>query len=207
MDRSAGVSRPQRRRLLLRLLACGLMLATASLLPAHAEDDLENRVKTAFIYNFAKFIDWPSGNDIEAFHLCLAGQTELGGLIKRTLDGKVIKDRNIRVQSIGWSTDALANCHMLYLNGSQSVQADRMLQTAHRESILTIGESEDFNNQGGIIRFLVVDGKVRFSINHAAARKVGLNISAKLLEVAYRERHEQSGVRKRKHYARDVMFS
>lgn len=172
----------------------GLLMLLACIWPAHAEDNLEDKVKTAFVYNFAKFIDWPDAANAgtSEFDICIAGKTSLGETIHQSLQHKTIKDRVIRVRRIGWSTDQLQGCHMLYVNGSTSPDTRRLLDAAHSKPILTIGETENFTFHGGIIRFLIVDGKVRFSINQGVAERVGLNISAKLLNVAIRVQRNQS---------------
>lgn len=189
-------------------LRLGLLLICTGLLPAHAQEDLEDKVKAAFVYNFAKFVDWPADSTAAGdFQICVAGQDSLGSKISRTLEGKTLRNRTIRVRPISWTTDELTGCHMLYLNGSGSPNVERMLDAAQKKPILTIGEGENFNRNGGIIRFLLVDGKVRFTINQAAARTSGLNISAKLLEVAFRVRQEQSSYTGAQRKEGDVLVS
>jgi hypothetical protein len=54
--------------------------------------------------------------------------------------------------------------------------------------VLTVGESPDFLRQGGIINFVLEDGKVRFEINQDAATQADLRISSRLLRLARPER-------------------
>lgn len=186
-------------------LVVGFLLALSSVTTAYAQNDLEDKVKTAFVYNFAKFIDWPAvGSNNTNFNICIAGRTSLGELINRSLENKSIKGRSIHIQNIGWAIDQLDSCHMLYLNGSDTAQASRLLQAANSKPILTIGETDDFIAQGGIIQFLLVDDKVRFIINQVAANSAGLSISAKLLEVAFHVRHSQGELKSGLSNHRDV---
>jgi len=58
--------------------------------------------------------------------------------------------------------------------------------------VLTVGESPEFLDQGGIINFLLKDGSVRFEINLEPARIARLKLDANLLTVAVsvRGKHE-----------------
>jgi hypothetical protein len=49
---------------------------------------------------------------------------------------------------------------------------------------LTVGETDHFAQQGGVIGFIKREGKVRLEINLEAARQAGLQLSSKLLSVA-----------------------
>jgi hypothetical protein len=166
------------------LLLVGLLFASS----VQANTELERKVKVAFIYNFAKFIDWPpqssrAGND---FVICVAGQSSLGEVINNTLENRPIKNGIINVRNIGWSIQELDSCQILYVNDSDTGAAIQLLTAAAEKPILTISESSDFVQKGGIIQLMLVGDKIGFSINHATAVNAGLNISAKLLAVAYR---------------------
>ena len=50
--------------------------------------------------------------------------------------------------------------------------------------MLTVGDTDNFAAQGGIINFKIEGGNVRLQINTEAARKDQLHISAKLLSLA-----------------------
>ena len=170
-----------------RLMSCLLLFGLLFASYAQATTELERKVKAAYIYNFAKFIDWPSqssrvGND---FVICIAGHSALGTVINNTLENRPIKNRIINVRNIGWSTQQLDGCHILYVNDVDTPEVNQVLAVAAGKPILTIGESSEFLQKGGIIQLLLVGDKVRFNVNQATADKVDLTISAKLLEVAY----------------------
>lgn len=177
-----------------KLALASILLCVTFATTAQAGTELERKVKAAFVYNFAKFIEWPKDNvsPDNRFVICVAGETLLGDALGTNLENKVIKDHIIHVRNIGWSVNKLNDCQMLYLNGTGSPRIGPLLKAASEKPILTIGESNDFIANGGIIQFLLIEGKVRFSINQASAIRAGLNISAKLLEVSYRVAGQQS---------------
>ena len=51
-------------------------------------------------------------------------------------------------------------------------------------SVLTVGDVEEFNSLGGMVRLLIENGKMRFAINLQAAEQARLKLSAKLLSLA-----------------------
>jgi hypothetical protein len=51
-------------------------------------------------------------------------------------------------------------------------------------SILTVGDTEGFAEDGGIIRFVTEKNRIRFRINVDAAEAAHLVISSKLLRLA-----------------------
>ncbi len=177
-------------------IAIALLIVISSTAPVHANSELERKVKAAFVYNFAKFVAWPAAtnNSSARFNICVAGHTALGDVISQSLENRTINSRKIHISDIGNSVEQLDNCQILYLNGSNSPDLGRLLAVARRKPILTIGENENFTSEGGIIQFLLVDGKVRFSINQTAADSAGLAISAKLLEVSYKVFHNQAAL-------------
>ena len=50
--------------------------------------------------------------------------------------------------------------------------------------VLTVGETQEFTADGGVINFKLKDGKVRFEIDVDAAGQEHLRISSKLLSLA-----------------------
>jgi hypothetical protein len=51
-------------------------------------------------------------------------------------------------------------------------------------TVLTVGETDNFAAEGGIINFKIEAGSVRVQINLEAARRQQLRISSKLLSLA-----------------------
>lgn len=167
------------------LIVC-VFLAVAS--PAViAEDALEYRVKAAFLYNFARFIEWPAeaGKDVASpMQVCTFGSDPFGTALNATLKGKTVNGRGLTASNVTSASDA-ENCEILFVPAQISdTDSRKLLSQVKGKSVLTVGEEQQFNRSGGIVRFLLEDGKVRFEINLGAAKASGLKISSKLLKVA-----------------------
>ena len=59
--------------------------------------------------------------------------------------------------------------------------------------MLTVGESEHFVQDGGMIGFLLEENKIRFEINLEAAEHAKLKLSSRLLALAKRVLGGQRG--------------
>ena len=154
---------------------------TAALAPGvNAEEpSLEYRVKAAYLYNFAKYVEWPEVTIEPSLTICVAGRNPFGSILAETVRGETIANRDIVVRSIA---DPDGTCNVIFV--PQGTSAGEFLRAARSTPVLTVGETPDFIAQGGIVRFVVDEGKVRFEIDPDTAAKAGLRISSRLLQLA-----------------------
>jgi len=144
----------------------------------------EYEVKAAYLYNFTKFITWPqtSAQADEPIDLCIYGEDPFRTLLEPISRLKAL-GRPLRLQYPKEAT-AISGCEVLFISASEARFADELLAKAHAEQILTVSDIRDFAREGGMIGFVTVGNVIRFQINLQAARSAGLQISAKLLELA-----------------------
>jgi hypothetical protein len=172
-------------------LAAGAVLLTASVCgrppAARANTPLEYEVKAAFLFRFAQFVDWPpeafkaAG---EPFTYCTIGEDPFQGALERTLNGKTIGQRALRVEHLN-GAGKIGECQVLFVGGSgDKKHIEETLASTGNLPILTVGEADRFAEDGGAIGFCTEDNKIRFKVNLVAAGKAGLKISAKLLALA-----------------------
>jgi len=153
--------------------------------PAFAQVD-EYQLKAAFLYNFAKFVEWPphsftSAN--EPISICILGENPFGDILSRTISGKVVAGRGLEVRMLSPS-DPPHGCHILFAAGSQSKKVRQAISNEAGLGILTVGETPEFLTYGGIISFKLDHGNIRLAINVAAAECAQVRISSKLLNLA-----------------------
>ena len=145
----------------------------------------EYEVKAAFVYNFARFVEWPAqafkepGDPIK---VCILGENPFGRALDNALQGKLAGGRSFVVAQTSDLKRALG-CHILFVCGSERKRVQAILQSV-TSGVLTVGDMEGFAAQGGVVNFKLEDGKIRFEINVAAAGQQGLRVSSKLLSVA-----------------------
>ncbi len=165
-----------------------IALATASETPTHGAgpETREYDLKAAFLFNFAQFVEWPDSAFPEAgtpISICILGEDPLGKSLDTILEGEKVRDRSLVAQRYR-TIEQVDRCHMLFIGASEEARLDAILTRLRGRSILTIGETEAFSAHAGMIRFALVDNRVRLRINLEAARAAGLTISSKLLRLA-----------------------
>jgi hypothetical protein len=147
----------------------------------------EQDVKAVFLYKFTNFVEWPAtaAPSPDAFRICIVANKEMTAVIERTMQGESVNGR--RVETIApASPSAARNCHMLFVGHGEMPRAEPLLAAVRDLPVLTVGESEDFLAKGGAIGFVLDDNRVRFDINVENARRGGLSVSSRLLQVAHR---------------------
>lgn len=183
LSRSAFDRRHQCAGRWLRVLAAMLCLVFAIQSRA-ADESLEYQVKSAFLLNFTKFVEWPAAA-FEApdspIAICVLGEDPFGATLDQIVAGEVVNSRKVSVVRIKRAPAPKA-CQVLFLGRPEKEIAS--LLPSLEDGVLTVGEGESFIRDGGMIAFVIENRRVRFSANQRAAERAGLKISARLLNVA-----------------------
>jgi hypothetical protein len=161
-------------------------IMAGALLQAQAQGSGEYAVKAAFLYNFARFVEWPGealGSGGAPLLVGVVGDDPFGSSIDQTVAGKNVNGHPIAVRRLKWGQN-LRQCHILFISSSEARRLPQILESLRGSSVLTVADMDRFDQQGGIVRFLIEEGKVRFEINVDAADQAGLRISSKLLALA-----------------------
>lgn len=176
------------------ILATLLAFAVAPLDWAQAEPSGEYQLKAAFLFNFAKFVDWPPtsfASPQSPFVLCILGPDPFGHAIDEVLKGKTIANRSVVIERLK-SVAQVRQCHMVFVSQSESFHLADIIVALHGACVLLVGEADGFAEAGGTIQFALEDNHVRFLINPDAAARAGLKVSSKLLSLA-RVVHDSPG--------------
>jgi len=149
-----------------------------------AQTPNEYRVKAAFILNFARFIEWPGDGYGAGGSLVvgIVGDDPFGGSLDQ-LNGTTVNGHRIVIRRLK-AEDYLKACQILFVSSSERNRLGKILDSVRGGSVLTIGELPQFNQAGGIIKFVIQNNKVRFEINDGAASQARLRISSKLMALS-----------------------
>jgi len=142
----------------------------------------EYQVKALFLLNFVKYVDWPAEAS-SPIVIGILGQDNFGDSLTDAVAGKNIDGRSIVIKHLSADNDP-SGCTILFISSSETSRLSQILGKTSALPILTVGETESFLQNSGIINFTLQDGKIRLAINLKAAQKVNLQISSKLLSVA-----------------------
>ena len=146
----------------------------------------EYQVKGAFLLNFTKFVDWPARvfqDPGDPIAICVLGENPFGPLLDRAARETVVGKRTVSVRQVSDGQQA-SHCQIVFVGASERKRWRTWLEALRGRSVLTVGESDGFLTNGGVVNFKLEGEKVRIEINTAAADRAGLHISAKLLNLA-----------------------
>lgn len=169
-------------RIYLLLSAILMLFDQMSLAAAEAEAEAEDKLLLAYIYNLGKFIAWPSTVLAEdaSINICFYGQTSFS---TDSLNEKSIKNHPISTDQVARGGD-LNHCHIVYIADSEHIYFRPILQKLQGKSILTISQSDNFIDAGGMVALVYSDQKLRFDIQKSVIDAANLKASSQILRLA-----------------------
>ena len=177
----------ERFRILVRMahrIALGTMiLVTYHVNAAEASDAYA--VKAAYIYNIAKFVQWPTtvfASPTSPLNLCILGRTDLDDALSKMAENTV-KGRTLVIKHYS-DEQFTQNCHILFISPTKQPLLTPIINTLANRPVLTVSDMEHFSQRGGMITLFQAGQRIRFTINAGAVQRAGLKISSKLLRLA-----------------------
>lgn len=144
----------------------------------------EYQMKAAFLYNFAKFVQWPVSDDnAQPLTMCVFGDDLFGIALRKTVRDKKVDGRGLVVRMFRVEEES-RGCHILFISAAEARHTSELLAGASGGAVLTVGETTPFLREGGLVRFYAEGNRLRFQINAEGAQQAGLKISSQLLGIA-----------------------
>jgi hypothetical protein len=171
-----------------RILASGfLALAALCRLSATAGATetalaLEYKVKAGFLFNFAKFTEWPPACFPAADGPLVIGVFSTDpavAILEPVLRTAAINGHPVLLKRLA-PEDDLRACHLIFLSRAERHRSAAVIAAVQGAAVVTVSEIPGFAHDGGIINFVRQGESVRLEINLEAAERVGLKISSKL---------------------------
>ncbi len=184
-------------RHLCRLAIAGALCALLAAPNLHGQQPAasEYEVKATYLYNFARFTEWPAkdaGAKDNSFAVCVLGRDPFGSILDTILAGEAIGGKQMVHRRISSAQDA-GNCRIVFISASEKSRLKETLAVLEGTSALTVSDIPDFSVHGGMIEFVVERDKVRFEVNLQTTGEAGLMLSSELLKVAVSIRNSQPG--------------
>jgi hypothetical protein len=158
--------------------------------PARAAEaaPLERRVKAAFLYKFASYVEWPKqafGADGDPVTIGVVGDETLVEELKTLAAGRTAGGRPIAVRSMR-DRDPISDFRVIFVSDNEARRLEAIAAAAPRSATLVVSESEDAIGRGAMINFVLRRDRVRFEVDLGAVSRGGLGLSSRLLAVAER---------------------
>lgn len=163
------------------LVVCGGLALARPIAAA----SLEYAVKANYLYKFTPFVAWPETAlpaGPSPLSICIVGEDPFGAAMDDAVRGQAVDGHPLVVRRFA-SVAATPDCQVIYLGRGAAKRPVDILSALRGAPVLTVtDDAAGFG--GGIIHFVVRDGKVRFGIDAGAAQASGLTISSKLFALA-----------------------
>jgi hypothetical protein len=143
--------------------------------------------KAMFLYRFGQFVEWPAPAFASSKSPMIIGVLDADPL-ERELQ-KIVRNKNLNGHPLAvcrGTPSNLTQCRILFVGDTEKKQLPEIFSALGTAPVLTVGEKDDFLENGGMINFVLENGRVRFDVAPAAAQKAGLKMSSQLLMMARR---------------------
>jgi len=156
---------------------------------AHGQQQVVNReyvLKAVYLYRFATYIRWPEetfANANSPFVIAVFGPDPFGDNLRTIAAAKEIDGRKIVIRHFK-TPEAIKDCHILFMTRAVNGDTQKAIIQRHsKRSILFVGETKEFLQQGGVIDFMIRQNQIRMFISKRAYEREKLKVSAQLLRV------------------------
>ena len=170
-------------------ITAAILAAAVSLLcpdHAHAQTATAAELKAAFLFNFARFTEWPGDalGPADPLVLCVINDTDVADRLGVLAKGRAIEGHRVVVRTVRPEPAALLTCRLVFQSGHDPIRSLDLLDTLAGKPMLTVGDGDRFAESGGVVGLYVEGGTLKFAVNPDAAQRAGLRLSSKLLKFA-----------------------
>jgi hypothetical protein len=151
-----------------------------------AQAQSEEEIKAAFLFNFARYVEWPENafaSSATPVSICMFASEGFSGVVSQIVSGKNVGDRPVAV-SILEDLSLTGDCHILYLDSASELSSQALIEGLSETHVFTVSDRRGFAEEGGVANFFRLGDRIRFEINPSAAERAGLKISSRLLRLA-----------------------
>jgi YfiR/HmsC-like len=161
---------------------CGMAEVRAVTAPEYA-------IKAVFLYNLVKYTDWPPASPLsdagKPIVIAVIGDDPFGAALDEAVRDWTVRGRAIVIVRTS-DPKALKLLDVAFISASESGRASELAGILAARSVLTVGDTESTARAGVAVNFTMVEGKVRFDVNQAAAKRSHIELSSQLLKLARR---------------------
>lgn len=192
MDIAEAQSRPirsRRKSRWFRLIACAALILSLVGMRVRAQAQVrseEYRLKLVFLYNLAKFVEWPADafpSPKSPLNLCVIGLNPFDRELEQQLAERSINGHPYLTRT-AQASDDLSACHIIFLPAGSDHSLSAILKREGGSSTITVGESARFARRGGTVNFVLEGSRLRFEVNIDATQRTRSRISSRFLVLA-----------------------
>jgi hypothetical protein len=164
--------------------SCFLLISICDL----CAQDVNSKIKSIFIYNFTKYVEWPASQKQGDFIIGVLGSSN-PNLIKELEKMALLSKIGTRgfVVKVYNSVDEIGKCQLLFITAEKSSSITAAVAKVAKNSTLVIGENTGLIKKGAVINFVYQENKQKFELSKTNAERFGLTVSSSLVSMAILE--------------------
>ena len=151
--------------------------------PSSAAKALKVKMKSMFIYQFAKNVYWPEAYTTGDFTIGIYGNKDLYNLLNTSFKDKMNGSQKIKFAFYESASD-ISDCHLLFVS-SEEEESMAVVKKGLKDKTLLVTEGKDLATTGSMINFIYVQNRLKFQINKSKAEKKDFTIGQTLTKLAY----------------------
>jgi len=154
--------------------------------PARCQEFGESQLKAAYLYRVSQFVEWPADafkNSSDPIVGCILGDGPFSSELEKSISDKLVDARRIAVRHIS-DARKIRGCHILYISSLEQKRWPAIVDDVKGIVLLTIGETDHFAADGGVMSFRLKNDKIQIEVNMNAAERERLHISSRLLRLS-----------------------
>ena len=167
------------------LIVVVFVLTHATVAAQQPEED--NRLaKAVFLVNLTKFVTWPGDafpHDQAPLVIGIVGEDPFGSFLEEAIKTERASSRPLMIRRYSGVSE-VSDCHLLFIGQQDAGLQRTIVDSLQNRPVLTVSDREGFVENGGMIGFRKIEGKLHLQVNPEAAAESGLSISSKLLRLA-----------------------
>lgn len=161
--------------ILLALGLCSMNISFAN------NDRPEHELHAMMVYNFIKYIQWPTSSD--EFTIAVVKDDQVFGTLNEWYGGKIRGGKKITVVNV-LDVNSLKPCDILYLGASSNEMFNKVKSKLKGDPTLLVTNKAGLGQQGSSINFKTVGNKLKFELNQKAIESASLKVSSQLTAMA-----------------------
>jgi hypothetical protein len=178
------------------LLACAILampLAYAATVdaaqpPAVGSSDPALRIKAAYLYKFAGYVEWPPGvfaSEDSPIVVGVIGNDDLEEVLSHMIVGKTVNGRPLVTRRLE-AGSPLQGVHMLFVGALDTTRLQAIGDAVRGKPVLVVSDARQERALDSMISFDLIDRHLRFDVALKPAATSGLELRALMLTAARR---------------------
>lgn len=150
---------------------------------AMAQDRPKHEIYSMMVFNFVKYVQWPTNDNNKEFVIAVVGNTEMFNTLNTWYSGKPKGNKTYVIKKFN-SAAEVTDCQVVFIDHSKSGEFDAINNKVKGKGTLVVTDRNGLGTKGSCINFTTVEDKLRFELNQHAFESSNLKVASTLSNMA-----------------------